>query len=66
MVHAADTLANMSQIGALFEESHGGNCIDTMLWERLSIPLGDAQIDEILGQAGHEFADTVTLLTTNS
>ncbi len=62
IVHIADVLANRSGLGALLEGSVAIPLIDPVAWRILGETLPDDTLDGLIGEAGLDFAETVSLL----
>ena len=65
VVHLAEVFANRSQIGALFEESAVEPEIDPIVWGAISLSPENLDQEQIIGEAGLQFAETAHLLAAN-
>jgi HD-like signal output (HDOD) protein len=62
IVHVAEKLANRSEIGAFCEAPTESAGISPSVWATLKMPESELDQERLIGEAGIEFADTVSLL----
>ncbi len=62
ILHMADLLANRSEIGSLFEEPSPDAEMNPCVWETTGLSPGDLDHEEVIGEAGLQFAETASLL----
>ncbi len=62
LVHMAEVFANRSQMGALFENASSEAEISPRAWEATSLSSQDLDQEEIIGEAGLQFAEAAHLL----
>ncbi len=65
LVHMAEVFANRSQIGALFEDASVETEISPRAWEATSLSPEALDQEEIIGEAGLQFAEAAHLLVAS-